>query len=601
MKSKQTISLALASMMAAGLLAGCGSTASSTASSAAESTAASSEAASSEAAAPADTTAAGKVYYLNFKPEQDEAWQALAKTYTEETGVPVTVVTAASGQYETTLMSEMAKSDAPTLFQVNGPVGLANWKDYCYDLTGSKILGDLTSDSYALKDGDATVAIGYVIESYGLITNKTLLEKAGYTTDDIKSFADLKKVAEDITARKDELGFAAFTSAGMDSSSDWRFKTHLANLPIYFEYQADGIGSTDAIKGTYLDNYKNMFDLYINNSTCAPTELAGKTGDDSRNEFLDNEAVFYQNGSWEYTNLVGDGKPFTDDDLTMIPVYIGVGDEANQGLCTGTENYWCVNKEADQADIDATLDFMYWCVSSDEGTKAMANDMGFVIPFKNAQESPNLFVKVDNALTAEGKTPVAWCFSTMPSENWKNGVGSALTAYAAGTGDWNAVVTAFVDGWKTEAPPNAALYHPPAPPLMVRGGAGDDSPAPLFYVLKYVLKGVLLWKKRSSAIGPCSCCPPCWPLSSALSGRLSGAWRFRSANSQLFKMLPLLVSATMPRSGWMIPSPMRSGSLRCLLWCPRCSSMCWRSALRCCLPAASAAPTSSVPPSLCPT
>ena len=79
------------------------------------------------------------------------------------------------------------------------------------------------------------------------------------------------------------------------------------------------------------------------------------------------------------------------------------------------------------------------------------NDMGFVIPFKNAQESPNLFVKVDNALTAEGKTPVAWCFSTMPSENWKNGVGSALTAYAAGTGDWNAVVTAFVDGWKTEA------------------------------------------------------------------------------------------------------------------------------------------------------
>ena len=350
MKSKQTISLALASMMAAGLLAGCGSTASSTASSAAESTAASSEAASSEAAAPADTTAAGKVYYLNFKPEQDEAWQALAKTYTEETGVPVTVVTAASGQYETTLMSEMAKSDAPTLFQVNGPVGLANWKDYCYDLTGSKILGDLTSDSYALKDGDATVAIGYVIESYGLITNKTLLEKAGYTTDDIKSFADLKKVAEDITARKDELGFAAFTSAGMDGSSDWRFKTHLANLPIYFEYQADGIGSTDAIKGTYLDNYKNMFDLYINNSTCAPTELAGKTGDDSRNEFLDNEAVFFQNGSWEYTNLVGDGKPFTDDDLTMIPVYIGVGDEANQGLCTGTENYWCVNKEASEDD-----------------------------------------------------------------------------------------------------------------------------------------------------------------------------------------------------------------------------------------------------------
>ena len=185
MKSKQTISLAVASMMAAGLLAGCGSTASSTASSAAESTAASSEVASSEAAAPADTTAAGKVYYLNFKPEQDEAWQALAKTYTEETGVPVTVVTAASGQYETTLMSEMAKSDAPTLFQVNGPVGLANWKDYCYDLSGSKLYGELTSDSFALKDGDAVTSIAYVIETYGIIYNKELLSAAGYTQDDI--------------------------------------------------------------------------------------------------------------------------------------------------------------------------------------------------------------------------------------------------------------------------------------------------------------------------------------------------------------------------------------------------------------------------------
>ena len=446
MKSKQTISLALASMMAAGLLAGCGSTASSTASSAAESTAASSEAASSEAAAPADTTAAGKVYYLNFKPEQDEAWQALAKTYTEETGVPVTVVTAASGQYETTLMSEMAKSDAPTLFQVNGPVGLANWKDYCYDLTGSKILGDLTSDSYALKDGDATVAIGYVIESYGLITNKTLLEKAGYTTDDIKSFADLKKVAEDITARKDELGFAAFTSAGMDSSSDWRFKTHLANLPIYFEYQADGIGSTDAIKGTYLDDYKQIWDLYITDSTCDPKLLASKTGDDAVAEFVGKKAVFYQNGTWAYNDV----KDLGDDNLGMLPIYIGVDGEENQGLCTGSENFWCVNNNSSDADIQATLDFLYWCVTSEAGTSAMADKMGFVIPFKKAKDSTNPLITIANQYVADGKTSVDWCFSTMPSEEWKNGVGSALTAYAAGTGKWDDVVTAFVDGWAKE-------------------------------------------------------------------------------------------------------------------------------------------------------
>lgn len=438
MKLKKLMALALSGVMAVSALAGCGS----------GGTKESGDSGDKQAVGDASK---GSVYYLNFKPEQDEAWQKLAKTYTEETGIEATVVTAASGNYETTLMSEMGKSGAPTLFQVNGPVGLANWKDYCYDLSGTEVYSQLTSDSYALKDGDVVHGIAYVIESYGIIVNKTLLDKAGYSIDDIKSFDDLKKISEDITARSAELGFAAFTSAGMDGSSDWRFKTHLANLPIYFEYQDEGIGSTDAIKGTYLDNYRNIWDLYINNSTCAPKDLAAKTGDDSRNEFLDQKAVFFQNGSWEYANLVGDGK-FTDDDLAMIPIYIGAGDEASQGLCTGTENYWCVNSQADENDIAATLDFINWCVTSEQGTKAMSEDMGFVIPFKQAQESPNLFVKQDAEMTEAGKTPVSWNFTTMPSEEWKNGVGSALTAYAADQSDanWDAVVSAFVDGWATE-------------------------------------------------------------------------------------------------------------------------------------------------------
>ena len=432
---KKVFALLLTLSLCVGLLSACGGSKTETPASSGS---------DQETSAPAAT---GAVYYLNFKPEQDEAWQNLAKAYTEETGVPVTVVTAASGTYEETLMAEMGKTEAPTLFQVNGPVGLANWVDYCYDLSGSELYSHLTSDGFALKDGDAVLGIAYVVESYGIIANKTLLEKAGYTVDDIQSFADLKKVAEDITARSAELGFAAFSSAGMDGSSDWRFKTHLANLPIYFEYQADGIGTTTEIKGTFLDNYRAIWDLYINNSTCAPAELSAKTGDDSLNEFRNGQAAFYQNGSWAYGDLTG---TFSDDELAMIPIYIGAGDEAKQGLCTGCENYWCVNKDADQADIDATLTFLNWCVT--EGAETLATDMGFVIPFDTAVESPNLFVKQDVAYTAAGQNPVSWNFTTMPSEEWKNMVGQALTAYAADQTDanWDAVVTAFVDGWASE-------------------------------------------------------------------------------------------------------------------------------------------------------
>ena len=394
--------------------------------------------------------AEASVYYLNFKPEQDAQWQELAKIYTEKTGVPVTVVTAASGEYETTLMSEIEKTDAPTLFQVNGPVGLANWTDYCYDLAGTELVKHLTSDAFALKEGDAVKGVAYVVETYGIIANTKLLEKAGYTVADITNFETLKKVADDIQARKDELGLdGAFTSAGMDGSSDWRFKTHLANMPIYYEYKADGIGSTGAIKGTYLDNYKAIWDLYITDATCEPALLASKTGNDAVAEFVGEKAVFYQNGTWAWNDV----KDLGAENLTMLPIYIGVEGEENQGLCTGTENYWCVNGEADQEDIDATIAFLEWVITSDEGRKSMSQDMGFVVPFDTftgEYASANPLVAVDAALTAEGKTPVSWNFTTMPSEEWKNGVGSALTAYAAGTGDWNGVVTAFVDGWKTE-------------------------------------------------------------------------------------------------------------------------------------------------------
>ncbi len=439
---KRIAALGLASLMTVGAFAGCSD---------------SKDSKSSKGASKLSGDASkGSVYYLNFKPEQDQAWQDLAKAYTKETGTKVTVVTAAEGTYEQTLTSEMDKEEAPTLFQVNGPVGLAKWKDFCMDLSGTDIYGELTSQDFALKDGDAVYGIAYVIESYGIIYNKTLLQKycdSDFATvksiDEINSFDKLKTVADEIQANKDALGVkGAFTSAGMDSSSDWRFKTHLANLPIYFEYKDDGVGDKAELKGTYLENYKNIWDLYITDSTCKASELASKTGAEAEEEFIKGDAIFFQNGSWEYSAVTEGG--LKDEDLGMLPIYIGVGDEANQGLCTGTENYWCINKNASDDDKAATAEFIKWCVTSDKGTAAMADDMGFVIPFKSAKESTNAFVKIDKALTDEGKTPVSWNFTTMPSEDWKNGVGAALTQYAAGTGDWDAVKTAFVDGWKTE-------------------------------------------------------------------------------------------------------------------------------------------------------
>ena len=434
---KKISALLLALSMCVGLLAGCG---------------AKEEPAPAPAPDAPATAEKGSVYYLNFKPEADASWQELAKTYTAQTGVEVKVVTAASGEYSTTLTAEMAKSDAPTLFQCGNAQGLIDWGDYCLDFTGTKVLDEMTTSDFNLVDENGAVkAIGYCYEAFGIIVNTALLETAGYSLADIKDFASLNAIAEDIHARASELGFDAFSSSGLDGSSSWRFSGHLANVPLYYEFRDNGVTEQPAeITGAYLDNYRAIWDMYINNSAAEKTSLTTATGDMSSGEFKEGKAVFYQNGTWEYAGLVGAGIPA--ENLAMIPLYCGVEGEDKAGLACGTENCWAVNAKADQADIDATLEFINWVVTSDEGTAMMAKEFG-PIPFKAAKESENVFFNDANEYMAAGNYTMTWAFNHTPNvDSWRAGVVSALATYSADQTDanWDGVKTAFVDGWAYE-------------------------------------------------------------------------------------------------------------------------------------------------------
>lgn len=413
----------------------------------------------------------GKVYYLNFKPEADQAWQDLAATYTEQTGVEVTVLTAAEGQYNTTLQAEMAKSEAPTIFNVGNSSAAATWDNYTYDLKDSAIYNHLTDKSLVLTSGDKVAGVANCYECYGLIYNKTILE--GYcgmegavvsSIDEINSFDTLKAVAEDITARVDEINeelgtdlTGAFASAGLDGGSSCRFSGHLAGLALYYEFKEDGCDLTAGeatIDGTYLDNFKNVWDLYVNNSSADPKTLASGALN-AEAEFGMGEAVFYQNGDWEYSAFTNEENGYLvgGDEIGMMPIYFGVDDE-HEGLAVGTENYWAVNSQASEEDIQATLDFLEWVITSDEGRDTMTNKIGLTAPFDTFTDdfaTSNVLAQAANELAAAGRTSVAWSFNATPNvDDWREGVVSAMTAYTDGSGSWDDVVSAFVDGWAAQ-------------------------------------------------------------------------------------------------------------------------------------------------------
>ena len=392
------------------------------------------------------------VYLLNFKPEADASWQELAKVYTAETGVPVKVITAASGTYSDTLNAEMAKDEAPTLFQCGNAQSLLDWDEYALPLEGTGILEEQTTADFNLKNAEGkTKAFGYCYEAFGIITNKTLLAKAGYDVADITDFASLKAVADDIHARAAELGFDAFSAPGLEGSSSWRFSGHLATMPLHYEFAEDGITEQPAtIKGTYLDNFRNIWDLYITDTDADPKTLSTGTGEQSTNEFKEGKAVFYQNGTWEYAGLIEAG--FAPEELVMLPIYCGVAGEENSALPSGTEACWSINAKASEADQKATIDFVKWLVTSEAGTTMMAKEFG-PIPFKSAKTPENVFFADANRYLAEGKYNVSWAFNHTPNvDSWRAGVVSALAAYSADPSDdtWAGVVTAFVDGWAAE-------------------------------------------------------------------------------------------------------------------------------------------------------
>ena len=391
-----------------------------------------------------EVAATGSVYWLNFKPESDEALKEIAAMYTAETGVEVKIETAASGTYSETLTAEMDKSNAPTIFVVS-PNGVPTWGEYCLDLAGTPIEAELATDAYNVYDEEGKlVSIGYCYECYGIIVNNALLNAAGHDVSEITNFETLKAVVEDITANKDTLGFSAFTSAGMDGSSSWRFTGHLINLEYVHEFRDDpeawgnGAYGPATLTGKYMNNFKNLFDLMLENSTTDRKELA------------EGKAAFYCNGNWEYQGLLDKG--MNAEDLYMIPYYSGIEGEEKAGLNCGTENYWAINGTASEEDIKATMDFLVWLVTDPEASEKAVTTFG-VMPYKSAAESTNRFLAQANAYLADGCYNFAWVTNYQPNvDDYRATAVAAINAYNADPTDanWATVVTAFIDGWAVQ-------------------------------------------------------------------------------------------------------------------------------------------------------
>ncbi len=418
---------------------------------------------------------AQEIYFLNFKPEIADVYEAkvIPAFQAENPGYKLKVVTAASGTYEQTLKSEQAKSNPPVIFQTNGPVGLEGSRNDAAPLDNTNFYKLLADKSMALKLDGKVAAIPYAVEGYGIIYNNAIMNKyfalpnkavAINSAEEIKDFATLKAVVEDMQKNIDALGIkGVFASTSMAAGNQWRWQTHTVNVPLYYEFLKKAPETSPVLTGlaaetldfTYNENFKDLMDLYTNNSLTPKTLLGSKSVDDSMAEFALGQCAMVQNGNWAAAQILGTpGNKVASADIKFLPLYMGIDGEMNAGLCVGTENYLCINKNASPEAQQAADLFLTWLFSSPTGKKLVSEDLKFITPFNSFSESElptdPLSQQVSIWMNKNGVNSIGWTFAAIPSEEWKNALGSALLSYFEGKADWNTVVKTAQDQWAAE-------------------------------------------------------------------------------------------------------------------------------------------------------
>lgn len=410
------------------------------------------------------------IRFLNFKPEVAKYYDEIAEVYNKETGNTLIVETAASGNYEQTLAAKMGTKEAPTLFQINGPKGYLNWQDYCADLTDTDLYKHLTDKSLAIKVNGKVYGIPYVVEGYGIIYNKEITDKyfalkdraTDYKSmDEIRSFEALKNLVEDMQKNAEKLGIkGVFASTSLKTGEDWRWQTHLANIPVYYEFQDNNTDlssdDTKTISFKYSENFKNIFDLYINNSTVDKKVLGSKIVDESMAEFALGQCAMVQNGNWAWSQISKNEKNTVKaENIKYLPIYIGVDGENNQGLCIGTENFLAINSNASREEQKAAADFMYWLFSSEKGKEFVNKKLEFIAPFDTFDEDERpedpLAQEVIKWMNNSEVKTIPWDFTVFPSQTFKEDFGASLLQYAQGSKKWENVKEDFIKTWKNES------------------------------------------------------------------------------------------------------------------------------------------------------
>lgn len=380
-----------------------------------------------------------------FKVEFREQFEELIAKYEEENpDVTINVETVGGGNdYGATLKSKIASGEEPDIFNIGGPQDYEDHKDRIAPIEDSKAIDTAlegTLDSVT-KD-DQVYGIPYNLEGYGLIYNKQIFEEAGINAEELTTMEDLQAATEKLDGMKEELGLdAVYAFPGKER---WVYGNHTSSSFLAPEFNNNVMDAfeADTVEFERSDELKTYLDMQVDYSVEPVLSLDYSQQVEAL--YSMEKVAMIQQGNWAHPS-VEQIAPEVAENSGMLPIPV----DGEAKMPVGVPQYWVVNSGAEENVQKASVEFLDWMYTSDEGKEIVLNEFNFIPAFEDYDTSQisDPLSKEIYEYTEEGNTS-GWVFLGYPTGFAEDVFGNNIQQYLSGESTWEEAIENSKTYWE---------------------------------------------------------------------------------------------------------------------------------------------------------
>lgn len=386
---------------------------------------------------------------FNIKVETRDQMERLVAQYESlHPEVEINVQTIGGGADScAALQARFAAGEAPSIWMIGGLAELELWQDHLLDISNTKAASQAiegTLDGATLNG--VQYGLPFNIEGFAWLYNKDVFERAGINVEDIKSYADFEQMVAKLDSEKERLGLdAVFAFSGAE---DWvwgQYSSHFTSVA--YDNDVFAVANAQDIDWGVAESFMKGYTDLIRDYGFSPV-ITVDYSMAIEDLFVNDRVAMTHQGNWVVPTLDGINPSFANEKLGILPFFIE--NNGSRGtIAAGPSWFWAVNSQKEEAVIQASIDFLDWMYTSEEGMYALINDFGF-IPAYYGNNIEDITDPVSKQIyeMLEGGEVTPWIHNSYPAGFSSNTMAPEFQRYVAGQSSWDDFIEISQGAWQ---------------------------------------------------------------------------------------------------------------------------------------------------------